>query len=613
MAPPLYVKGGVWTNVEDEILKAAIQKYGIYQWERISSLLPKKSAKQVKARWVEYLSPLLNKTDWTKEEDEKLLNLHRIFPNQWRSISNILNRTAVQCVERYQKLIDEAAGVKPGDDEDHLGLSGPGIETLPAVGASSSGLAVGEMNLNPESKPARPDDEDLPDDEREMLAEAKARLGNIQGKKAKRKARERMLEESKRIALLQKRRELKSAGINVKLTTRNKKKRKEFDYNADIPHEIIPKSGPYDTTDELKQNDYEKRQFGQQVSTKGISMKDIDDRIAKEESRRKKEIEKKQLEKKRELSAAGSLIREHEDAKRRKLSLPEPEPDGFKTTASDTLVLAKHLNNQVSQKDIARNQNKKRTAVAQLIKETFEKLPPPKHETGEVLPFVSTNILESRNGTDVNDISEVSTKEIPNETGADVNTTVSRVVQRELPIPHPNSLRDPSTIKFGSLVDKLIVEECHRLIGSDYKQYHDATISVASAANYDPGLLDKINQDIDKEFAQMDISSVREFKDYTLPKNFKVAESIMENLHTLHDENEQLTNRILSFTNYEEQRDQKLTQLTHLWRELADVNLSYLIEKKLFELESLAADKEKLRLREEIDKLNEKIETLKQG
>ena len=48
-----------------------------------------------------------------------------------------------------------------------------------------------------------------------------------------------MLEESKRIALLQKRRELKSAGINVKLTTRNKKKRKEFDYNADIPHEIL--------------------------------------------------------------------------------------------------------------------------------------------------------------------------------------------------------------------------------------------------------------------------------------------------------------------------------------------------------------------------------------
>ena len=39
------------------------------------------------------------------------------------------------------------------------------------------------MNLNPESKPARPDDEDLPDDEREMLAEAKARLGNIQGKR----------------------------------------------------------------------------------------------------------------------------------------------------------------------------------------------------------------------------------------------------------------------------------------------------------------------------------------------------------------------------------------------------------------------------------------------
>lgn len=610
MAPPLYVKGGVWTNVEDEILKAAIQKYGIYQWERISSLLPKKSAKQVKARWVEYLSPLLNKTDWTKEEDEKLLNLHKIFPNQWRSISNILNRTAVQCVERYQKLIDEAAGIKPGDDEENLGLSGPGIETLPAVGASS-GLAVGEMNLNPESKPARPDDEDLPDDEREMLAEAKARLGNIQGKKAKRKARERMLEESKRIALLQKRRELKSAGINVKLTTRNKKKRKEFDYNADIPHEIIPQAGPYDTAEELKQNDFEKQQFGQQVSTKGISMKDIDDRIAKEESRRKKEIEKKKLERKREFNAAASLISEHEDSKRRKLNLPEPGTHNFEKTKSDVLTLTNQANNKLSEKEIARNQNKKRAAVAQLIKATFERLPPPKHETGEILPFVSTNILEFRNDVNANDISDIAGAKLPDETATNVSTLISRVVQRELPIPHPNNLRDLSTVKFDTLVDKLIAEECHRLIRSDYKQYHDTTINGVSTDKYDRDLLEKINQDIDKEFAQMDVSTVHSFEDYVLPKNFKVAESIIENLHTFHNENEKLTNKILESTNYEDQRDQKLQQLTHLWRELSDVNLSYLIEKKLFELESSAIDKELLCLRSEIDKLNKKIETLR--
>lgn len=51
-----------------------------------------------------------------------------------------------------------------------------------------------------------------------MLSEARARLANTQGKKAKRKARERQLEEARRLAVLQKKRELKAAGIMFVLT-----------------------------------------------------------------------------------------------------------------------------------------------------------------------------------------------------------------------------------------------------------------------------------------------------------------------------------------------------------------------------------------------------------
>ena len=52
-----------------------------------------------------------------------------------------------------------------------------------------------------------------------MLAEARARLANTQGKKAKRKAREKQMEEARRLASLQKRRELRAAGIGY--TKRN--------------------------------------------------------------------------------------------------------------------------------------------------------------------------------------------------------------------------------------------------------------------------------------------------------------------------------------------------------------------------------------------------------
>jgi pre-mRNA-splicing factor CDC5/CEF1 len=44
-------KGSIWKNIEDEILKAAVMKYGLNQWSRISSLIVRKSAKECKNRW----------------------------------------------------------------------------------------------------------------------------------------------------------------------------------------------------------------------------------------------------------------------------------------------------------------------------------------------------------------------------------------------------------------------------------------------------------------------------------------------------------------------------------------------------------------------------------
>lgn len=87
------MKGGYWKNSEDEILKAAIIKYGFNQWSRISSLIPRKAAKQCKARWYEWLDPSIKKTEWTRDEEEKLLHLAKIFPSQWRTIAPIVGRT----------------------------------------------------------------------------------------------------------------------------------------------------------------------------------------------------------------------------------------------------------------------------------------------------------------------------------------------------------------------------------------------------------------------------------------------------------------------------------------------------------------------------------------
>ncbi|KUM57917.1 hypothetical protein ACN42_g9259 [Penicillium freii] len=313
------VKGGVWTNIEDEVLRAAVSKYGLNQWARVSSLLARKTPKQCKARWIEWLDPGIRKVEWSREEDEKLLHLAKLMPTQWRTIAPIVGRTATQCLERYQKLLDEAES----RENDELGLGGPGEESAAPSADDVRRLRPGELDPDPESKPARPDTIDLDEDEKEMLSEARARLANTQGKKAKRKARERQLEESRRLAVLQKRRELKNAGINVKVVTR---KPGQMDYNADIPFEKPAAPGFYDTIEEKDQNERQREAFDprkQQLANKRKGDQDDD------AERKKRKNDKGSASAASAAAArAGQMqkIREAEQShKRRGLNLPAPQ------------------------------------------------------------------------------------------------------------------------------------------------------------------------------------------------------------------------------------------------------------------------------------------------
>ncbi|KAJ9623284.1 Pre-mRNA-splicing factor cef1 [Taxawa tesnikishii (nom. ined.)] len=180
------------------------------------------------------------------------------------------------------------------------------------------------MDPDPESKPARPDTIDLDEDEREMLSEARARLANTQGKKAKRKARERQLEESRRMAVLQKRRELKNAGINIKVVTR---KKGQMDYNADIPFEKAPAPGFYDTAEEEVRNERQRELFDprkQQLASKRKG----DQEDGTEDRKRQKNDKNSGAAAFAAAAKAGQMqrIREAEmSSKRRGLNLPAPQ------------------------------------------------------------------------------------------------------------------------------------------------------------------------------------------------------------------------------------------------------------------------------------------------
>jgi hypothetical protein len=92
-------------------------------------------------------------------EDEKLLHLAKLMPTQWRTIAPIVGRTATQCLERYQKLLDEAEA----KENEELGLAGPGGEAGPSA-EDIRKLRPGEIDPDPETKPARPDPIDMDED-----------------------------------------------------------------------------------------------------------------------------------------------------------------------------------------------------------------------------------------------------------------------------------------------------------------------------------------------------------------------------------------------------------------------------------------------------------------
>jgi len=244
-----FIKGGVWKNSEDEILKAAVQKYGKQQWARVASLLNRKTAKQCKARWHEWLDPSVRKVEWSREEEEKLLHLAKLMPAQWKTVGPLVGRTATQCQDHYEKLLDEAAAAAndKGSGEDG---AVDGIRHQP--------LRVGQIDSHPETKPARPDPIDMDEDEIEMLQEARARLANTQGKKAKRKGREKMLAQAKRMADLQKRRELKQAGLisgQAKRKARKRLKGGDIDLGVEIPFHKPAPAGFHDVSGEVARSE----------------------------------------------------------------------------------------------------------------------------------------------------------------------------------------------------------------------------------------------------------------------------------------------------------------------------------------------------------------------
>ena len=72
------------------------------KWYQINFLLFNVLSLSLRFEW---LDPSIKKTEWSREEEEKLLHLAKLMPTQWRTIAPIIGRTAAQCLEHYEFLL----------------------------------------------------------------------------------------------------------------------------------------------------------------------------------------------------------------------------------------------------------------------------------------------------------------------------------------------------------------------------------------------------------------------------------------------------------------------------------------------------------------------------
>jgi hypothetical protein len=89
----------LWSADEDANLTHAVYTNGARNWPMVAALVPGRTAKQCRERWMVNLNPMLNRTKWTPAEDALIREKYDEFGPQWSKISKFLDRRAPEAIK----------------------------------------------------------------------------------------------------------------------------------------------------------------------------------------------------------------------------------------------------------------------------------------------------------------------------------------------------------------------------------------------------------------------------------------------------------------------------------------------------------------------------------
>nr|QSD99669.1 MYB family transcription factor [Melilotus albus] len=114
------LRKGAWTYEEDKLLKACINKYGEGKWH----LVPQRTGlnrcrKSCRLRWLNYLCPNINRENFSEDEVDMILRLHKLLGNRWSLIAGRLPGRTSNDVKNYwhTHLLKKAVSKKEEEKE----------------------------------------------------------------------------------------------------------------------------------------------------------------------------------------------------------------------------------------------------------------------------------------------------------------------------------------------------------------------------------------------------------------------------------------------------------------------------------------------------------------
>ena len=169
-----------FTPEEDEKLKTLVETYGEGTWSFIAKKMNDRNRKQVRERYINFLSTERVETKFTQEEDDTILQYVQEKGRKWSALAELLpGRTPIMIKNRYysklQKTLKESEQGKVTNNSIQ--------SSLPSPGGSIMVDATGSKLIDRKKYNLRTDNESK-DNMREILLDTKKKIKELKTSKA---------------------------------------------------------------------------------------------------------------------------------------------------------------------------------------------------------------------------------------------------------------------------------------------------------------------------------------------------------------------------------------------------------------------------------------------